>query len=132
MKAVDEAYRILKPNGIIVMSSQMDYPIHDEHDYWRFIPEAFDALLRSFPVTFVESGGNPSFPAAVVGVGVKGGLQPAVSSEIRAKLMGWKQAWDHGGAAECFADRRRWWPGWKHVAKLLAPPILVELYRKLK
>ena len=49
-KAIDELYRILKPNGIIIISSVMNFPIHDHPaDYWRFTPEAFKSLLHQWP-----------------------------------------------------------------------------------
>jgi len=39
-EALKEIYRILKPNGMAVISSVMDFPIHDHpYDYWRFTPE---------------------------------------------------------------------------------------------
>lgn len=35
-KGVEEAHRILKRQGILIVSSHMDFPIHNHpHDYWR-------------------------------------------------------------------------------------------------
>src|SRR5260370_18149003 len=85
MQAMQEVHRILKPDGIVVMSSVMNYPIHDTHDYWRFTPEAFLTLLKDFQLPFVESAGDPSFPPAVAGIGVKGQLPPAKAAELKIK-----------------------------------------------
>jgi SAM-dependent methyltransferase len=127
MKAMEEVYRILKPNGIVVMSSQMNYPIHDVHDYWRFTPEAFLTLLRDFPLSFVESAGDPSFPPAVVGVGVKGQLPAAAVEEFRNRIGEWKRSWNHASTTEGFPKNH-----WKDFVKLFIPPILLELYRRLR
>lgn len=72
-KAMEEIHRILRPNGIAVISSVMNYPIHDyPHDYWRFTPEAFRSLLKPFAGVHVGYQGSASFPHTVIGVGIKG------------------------------------------------------------
>lgn len=69
-KATEEAYRILKPEGVLVISSQMDCPIHSyPNDYWRFTPQAFTSLLRPFSSCFVDFAGDEWFPHTVVGIG---------------------------------------------------------------
>jgi SAM-dependent methyltransferase len=48
-KAMAEIYRILKPDGMVILSSVMNFPIHDyPYDYWRYTPEAFKSLLKQF------------------------------------------------------------------------------------
>jgi SAM-dependent methyltransferase len=45
--AMAEIFRVLKPEGLIVISSVMDYPVHEcPADYWRFTPQGFDLLSR--------------------------------------------------------------------------------------
>lgn len=71
-KAMEEIHRILKPNGIAVISSVMNYPIHDyPYDYWRFTPEAFRSILKPFAASFVGYQGDKDHPHTVVGVGIK-------------------------------------------------------------
>lgn len=70
-KAIEEVHRILKPKGFLIVSSVMQCPIHDTHDFWRFTPEGFDSLLKPFTDSFVGSVGNPKFPHTVVGVASK-------------------------------------------------------------
>ncbi|MCD4706706.1 MAG: methyltransferase domain-containing protein [Candidatus Sabulitectum sp.] len=78
-KALDEIYRILKPDGIAVISSVMNFPIHDyPYDYWRFTPEAFKSLLNPFAGSFVGFQGSKHFPHTVVGIGFKGDTPPTV------------------------------------------------------
>ena len=71
-EAIKEAHRILKPNGILIISSVMNFPIHDyPYDYWRFTPQAFVSLLKSFDSSFVDYIGDEKFPHTVVGIGFK-------------------------------------------------------------
>ena len=72
-KAVLEMHRILKPGGICVISSVMDYKIHNHpSDYWRFTPAAFESILEPFPEKYVGYQGEPKFPNIILGIGVKG------------------------------------------------------------
>lgn len=72
-KAMSEMHRILKPNGLIAISSVMNFPIHGyPNDYWRFTPEGFLSLLSVFPSVSVEYQGMKRFPHTVAGVGLKG------------------------------------------------------------
>lgn len=94
-KAMEECYRILKPNGVCVISSVLDFPIHDyPSDYWRFTPEGFKSLLQAFDTVLVESLGKPEFPHTVVGVGVKGALPEDVKERLLGKLSYWKRTSD--------------------------------------
>lgn len=71
-KALDEIYRVLKKDGIVIMSSVMDFPIHDyPSDYWRFTPEAFKLLLKKFPIKVIGSQGNPDHPHTIYAIGIK-------------------------------------------------------------
>lgn len=71
--ALDEIFRILTPGGYLIMSSIMNFPIHNyPADYWRFTPTSFYVLMNKFPVRKVFSQGDRSFPHTVVGVAMKG------------------------------------------------------------
>jgi len=72
--AMSEIFRVLRSGGLIVISSVMDYPVHEcPADYWRFTPQGFDLLLKAFAPRRVYMQGRPDFPHSVVGVGKKGG-----------------------------------------------------------
>ena len=72
-QAMREIHRILKPGGMVILSSVMNFPIHDyPSDYWRFTPKAFELLLKRFPVSEVESDGDRQFPEGIYGFGIKG------------------------------------------------------------
>jgi SAM-dependent methyltransferase len=47
--AFQEIYRVLKKDGVAVITSVFNFKIHDNpHDFWRFTPEALDRLTRVF------------------------------------------------------------------------------------
>ena len=118
-KAMQEIYRVLKPDGIAVISSVMYFRIHDyPHDYWRFTPEAFRSLLKPFTSTFVSFAGVETFPHTVVGIGFKGESIPM--PELSAAYLEWQK--QH--------YRQRNISGFRRIRKLLTPPILSSGSRK--
>jgi len=121
-KAVEEAHRILKPNGIVVISSVMKFPIHDyPYDYWRFTPEGFRSFLKPFDSCFVDFAGDRQFPHTVVGVGFKGSLSREQTRGFTTKLGDWKK-------------RRRRVPGKLRtcLVKLITHPTEVSLFKRIR
>lgn len=71
-RAMAEVYRVLKPDGVAIATSVMDFFIHEyPSDYWRFTPEAFKLLFRPFGQYLVGFQGNPEKPHTVFAIGVK-------------------------------------------------------------
>jgi ubiquinone/menaquinone biosynthesis C-methylase UbiE len=59
IRAVDEAYRVLKPGGVFFGYAPFYHPYHESpHDYFRFTLEGFRHLLRNFADVRIVSGGN--------------------------------------------------------------------------
>ena len=115
-RALKEIHRILKPHGIAVISSVMDYPIHDHpNDYWRFTPEAFRSILKPFSDSFIGFAGDESFPHTVVGIGFKG--EPPPLAEFRKKYKVWHNR--HSKYIE-------------HIVRLATPPILLPFLSRLR
>jgi hypothetical protein len=70
--ALREAHRILQPDGLALIGSVMNFPIHNHPwDYWRFTPAAFDLLLRPFPMRAVWYQGDPLAPHTVLAAAQK-------------------------------------------------------------
>jgi SAM-dependent methyltransferase len=121
-RAIEETFRILKTDGILVISSVMNFPIHDyPYDYWRFTPEGFKSLLKPFNSCFVDFAGNERFPHTVVGVGFKGVIAKNRMDDFLIKYQDWKTHWYR-------PVRGRW----KVFVKAITPTVLLNLYRKIK
>ena len=81
-KALEEIHRVLQPDGTVVISSTMLFPIHDfPYDYWRFTPEAFKSLLKPYNGVFVGFAGDKTFPHTLVGIGFKGSVPDLATLE---------------------------------------------------
>jgi len=118
-KAVEEIHRILDAEGIALLVSVMDFPIHDyPHDYWRFTPEAFRSLLKPFAHCFVGYAGKKRFPHTVVGIGFKG-TAPSLADFERG-FLAWQEKY--------FVERPL--PTLKWIRKMLTPPMLSGSARK--
>jgi SAM-dependent methyltransferase len=118
-KALEEIYRILKPDGIVIISSVMNFRIHDyPHDYWRFTPEAFKSLLKPFSDSFVGFVGLKDFPHTVVGIGFKEKSFPL--SQFEMDYEKWKASYEIRAGLSTF----EW------IRKLITPPILSKKGRK--
>lgn len=85
--AMQEVHRIVKPEGVVAISSVMLFPIHEyPSDYWRFTPEAFRLLLRPFQTALVSYEGKPEIPHTVFGVASKSRLSDeAVAEYLRRR-----------------------------------------------
>ncbi len=116
-RAIEEIHRVLKPNGIVIISSVMNFPIHDyPYDYWRFTPEAFRSLLKPFADLFIGFAGNDSFPHTVVGIGFKG-VVPELS-EFDGKYKEWQKTQMKGTS-------------FKRIVKLLTPPLFLPVLSRI-
>lgn len=73
-QAIKEIFRILNDDGILVLSSVFEFPIHGyPNDFWRFTPEGFQSLLKIFPERHIFSYGRSDVrPQCVIAVAFKG------------------------------------------------------------
>lgn len=121
-RATQEAYRILKPNGILVISSVMKFRIHSyPYDYWRFTPEAFKSLLKPFASSFVDFAGNKQFPHTVIGIGFKGLMPKNQMNDFVIRFKDWQNCWHYASGKSL-----------KTFVELVAPPILLDLYQRIR
>jgi SAM-dependent methyltransferase len=49
--AIDEIHRVLRPNGLLILTTVMHFKIHrTPKDYWRFTPDGIELLLNRFEI----------------------------------------------------------------------------------
>ncbi len=71
-KAFDEVYRILKPGGVFVITTPLNFRIHGyPDDYWRLTPNCLRRLMAPYAARVAGFQGHSSFPHSVMAVGIK-------------------------------------------------------------
>lgn len=117
-QALKEVARIIRPGGLLVMTSHFYFPIHGyPDDYWRFTASGFLELLRPFAGATVYAVGPEAVPHTVVGVAQQGPLDTTYCRVAAATL-----AWVHRGSTT-----------WKERSLLALPPAWVGwAYRLLQ
>ena len=125
---LDEVHRVLRPDGVLILSTPFHFRIHEyPHDYWRFTPTAYEALLERYPSKIIGWHGPRSRPANVWAVAFRAerpAITPAEYARYR-QLMGeyarepetrWTRRWRYRlasllcgrGPFASYLDRNRW------------------------
>ena len=89
-RGLDEVHRVLRPDGVLILSTPFHFRIHEfPHDYWRFTPAAYEALLERYPSKIIGWHGPKNRPANVWAIAFREGraaITPAQYTRYR-KLM---------------------------------------------
>jgi SAM-dependent methyltransferase len=65
-KAIDEIYRVLRPEGLLVLTTVMHFKIHrTPKDYWRFAPDGIEFLLNRFEILDFTLEGSSKRPKGI-------------------------------------------------------------------
>jgi len=119
-KAMEEVYRITRPDGMVLISSVMNFPIHEyPFDYWRFTPEAFRSLLRPFHSSLVGFAGEHDFPHTVFGIACKGAWAP--TNDLVRQIESWKKRWFYQEGNP-----------WRQIRRQFTPPIVRTARKRIK
>jgi len=95
-RAFDEVFRILRPSGLFVITTPLNFRIHGyPDDYWRMTPNCLRKLMTPYAGRVVGFQGHPSFPHSVMALGIKGPLPPCCDQRAQrlvAQYHGWLRA----------------------------------------
>ncbi len=84
-RAFDEARRVLRPDGALLLSCPFYFHIHSfPSDYWRFSPEAVELLLEDYPHRLIGWHGPPKRPASVWALAFGEGHPPITQAQLEA------------------------------------------------
>jgi len=65
-KAIDEIHCILRPDGLLILTTVMHFKIHRcPKDYWRFTPEGIELILRRFKILDCALEGDLKRPKGI-------------------------------------------------------------------
>jgi SAM-dependent methyltransferase len=90
-RAFDEVFRVLKPGGLFVITSPLNFGIHGyPDDYWRMTPSCLRRLLGGYGGRLCGSQGHARFPHTVMALAVKSPVPSdfAARSEALRRLYG--------------------------------------------
>jgi SAM-dependent methyltransferase len=100
-----EVRRVLRPDGVFLLSCPFYFHVHNyPHDYWRFTPEALEALLEDYPSRIIGWHGARQRPANVWAIAF-GPARPAITPEQFARHRTLVQKYAYQPEDSC---TRRW------------------------
>jgi SAM-dependent methyltransferase len=71
-RAFDEVFRVLRPGGLFVLTSPLNFRIHGyPDDYWRMTPNCLRRMLAPYAGRLVGHQGHGAFPHTVMALAAK-------------------------------------------------------------
>ena len=71
-RAFDEVFRVLKPGGVFVITSPLNFRIHGyPDDYWRMTPNCLRRMMAPYAARLSGYQGYHKFPHTVMAIGFK-------------------------------------------------------------
>lgn len=65
-RAIDEIHRVLRPSGLLILTTVMHFKIHPSpKDYWRFTPQGIELLLNRFGILDCTLEGSLKRPKGI-------------------------------------------------------------------
>lgn len=107
-RAFDEVFRVLKPGGVFIITSPLNFRIHAyPDDYWRMTPSCLKRMMRPYDARLVGSQGVRAFPHSVMAMGIKAPAPADFHERARSLVAGYKRALAEFEAAEPLRARLR-------------------------
>ena len=99
-RAFDEVFRILKPGGVFVITSPLNFRIHGyPDDYWRMTPNCLRRMLEPYGARVSGFQGYHAFPHTVMGLGIKAPIPRDCAARV-ANLVADYEGWCRGAKSE--------------------------------
>jgi len=90
-RAFDEVFRVLKPGGLFLITSPLNFRIHGyPDDYWRMTPNCLGRLLEPYGGRVVGAQGYRSFPHTVMALGATGPVVPDFAARAAGLARGYQ------------------------------------------
>ena len=107
-RAFDEVYRVLKPGGLFVITSPLNFRIHGyPDDYWRMTPNCLRRMLGTYGGRLTGSQGYHKFPHSVMGLGIKGPAPAGFAAKADALVLAYRDWLRETEAALPIAEKVR-------------------------
>jgi SAM-dependent methyltransferase len=91
-RAFDEVYRVLKPGGIFVITSPLNFRIHAyPDDYWRMTPSCLRRMMAPYAAKVTGYQGHEKFPHSVMALGVKDPIPADCSHRLSTFVNGYHE-----------------------------------------
>ncbi len=107
-RAFDEVFRILKPGGVFVITSPLNFRIHGyPDDYWRMTPNCLRRQLEPYGARLSGFQGYHAFPHTVMGVGMKAPVPTNATARLE-EIAGLYKRWlDETAASLPYGEKMR-------------------------
>jgi SAM-dependent methyltransferase len=99
-RAFDEVFRVLKPGGLFLITSPLNFRIHGyPDDYWRMTPSCLRRMLEPYAARLTGFQGYHAFPHSVMALAAKAPA-PAHFVVQADRLASAYRAWLRAAAAD--------------------------------
>jgi SAM-dependent methyltransferase len=90
-RAFDEVFRVLKPGGLFVITSPLNFRIHGyPDDYWRMTPNCLRRMMEPYAARLSGYQGYHKFPHSVMGLGVKAPAPAGFAAKADALALAYR------------------------------------------
>lgn len=107
-RAFDEVFRVVKPGGLFVITSPLNFRIHGyPDDYWRMTPNCLRRMMAPYAVRLTGYQGYHKFPHSVMALGVKAPAPAGAAQKANELALSYRAWLRETEAALPFASKVR-------------------------